>query len=121
MCPPHTGHTLPGVDIARMKLSVGSFTCQTTPFDERSWEQIYQEMIELARTADEVGLDSVWVSGHHFTSDGYMSGPLPALGAIAAATEDIDIGTAVSLLPLHDPVRVAEFDRQSVRVCRGTP
>lgn len=69
---------------------------------------IYDEILELARTADVVGLDSAWVSEHHFADDGYLSATMPALAAIATATRDIEIGSCVLLAPLHDAVRVAE-------------
>lgn len=91
-----------------MQLGVGPFTCQRPPFDNRSMGRIYADMLELARTADRVGLDSIWVSEHHFVDDGYMSGPLPALAAIAAATTQIAVGTSISLVPFHHPLRLAE-------------
>ncbi|MFB6169916.1 MAG: LLM class flavin-dependent oxidoreductase [Haloarculaceae archaeon] len=91
-----------------MKLGVGPFTGQVSPWDDRSHERLYAEMVDLARTADEVGLDSVWVSEHHFVDDGYISAPLAVLGGLATATSDIEIGSSIVLAPLHDPIRVAE-------------
>jgi alkanesulfonate monooxygenase SsuD/methylene tetrahydromethanopterin reductase-like flavin-dependent oxidoreductase (luciferase family) len=69
---------------------------------------IYQEMLTLARTIDDAGLASAWVSEHHFTEDGYLSGTMPSLGALAAETSDVEIGTCIALAPLYDPVRLAE-------------
>lgn len=48
--------------------------------------EIYDEMLELGRVIDDAGLDSAWVSEHHFPDDGYMPGVIPALGALAAVT-----------------------------------
>ena len=91
-----------------MQLGTGLFTCQRRPVDDRSMTEIYDETLELGRAIDEAGLDSAWVSEHHFAEDGYLSGTMPALGALAATTESIEIGTCIALAPLYDGVRLAE-------------
>jgi alkanesulfonate monooxygenase SsuD/methylene tetrahydromethanopterin reductase-like flavin-dependent oxidoreductase (luciferase family) len=91
-----------------MEIGTGLFTCQRRPDDDRSMATIYQEMLTLARTIDDAGLASAWVSEHHFTEDGYLSGTMPSLGALAAETSDVEIGTCIALAPLYDPVRLAE-------------
>lgn len=48
------------------------------------------------------------VNRAHFLSYGYCSSLLVATSAIAARTQEIRIGTGVLILPLHDPIRVAE-------------
>lgn len=91
-----------------MDIGTGLFTCQQRPTDDRPNAARYEEMLTLARTIDDAGLDSAWVSEHHFADDGYLSGTMPALGAIAAETDEIEIGTCIALAPLYDPVRLAE-------------
>jgi alkanesulfonate monooxygenase SsuD/methylene tetrahydromethanopterin reductase-like flavin-dependent oxidoreductase (luciferase family) len=91
-----------------MKLGTGLFTGQRRPDDDRSFEAIYSEIIELAQTIDAAGLASAWVSEHHFTDDGYLPGTMPTLGAIAAVTEDVELGTCIGLAPLYDQLRLAE-------------
>lgn len=91
-----------------MKLGTGLFTCQRRPNDDRSMSEIYDEMLTLGRAIDESGLDSAWVSEHHFADDGYLSATMPALGALAAETENIELGTCIALAPLYDSVRLAE-------------
>lgn len=91
-----------------MQLGTGLFTCQHRPDDDRALADVYDEMLELGRTADEAGLDSVWVSEHHFQSDDYLSGVTPALGALAAVTDDVELGPCIALAPLYDAVRLAE-------------
>ena len=66
-----------------MELGTGLFTCQKRPDDDRSTAEIYDEMLELGEAIDEAGLDSAWVSEHHFLEDGYLSGVVPARPAPA--------------------------------------
>ena len=91
-----------------MKLGTGLFTCQRRPDDDRPTSELYDEMLTLARTIESAGLDSAWVSEHHFLDDGYLSGTMPALGAVAAATDEIEIGSCIALAPLYNAVRLAE-------------
>ncbi|WP_135534351.1 MULTISPECIES: LLM class flavin-dependent oxidoreductase [Halostella] len=91
-----------------MEIGTGLFTCQQRPDDDRSMGTIYQEMLTLAREIEDAGLASAWVSEHHFMEDGYLSGTMPSLGALAAETTDIEIGTCIGLAPLYDSVRLAE-------------
>jgi alkanesulfonate monooxygenase SsuD/methylene tetrahydromethanopterin reductase-like flavin-dependent oxidoreductase (luciferase family) len=91
-----------------MEIGTGLFTCQRRPDDDRSFEAIYDEMLTLAGAIEDAGLASAWVSEHHFREDGYLSATMPSLGAIAAETETIEIGTCIALAPLYDPVRLAE-------------
>jgi alkanesulfonate monooxygenase SsuD/methylene tetrahydromethanopterin reductase-like flavin-dependent oxidoreductase (luciferase family) len=91
-----------------MKLGTGLFTCQRRPDDDRSMSEIYDEMCTLAREIEAAGLDSAWVSEHHFREDGYLSATMPSLGALAAETDEIEIGPCIALAPLYDGVRLAE-------------
>ena len=91
-----------------MDVGFGLVTCQQRPDDPRPPGVLYDELLELAGAAEAAALDSFWVSEHHFTEDGYLSGVMPALGAVAGVTDSLEIGTYVAQVPLHDPVRLAE-------------
>jgi alkanesulfonate monooxygenase SsuD/methylene tetrahydromethanopterin reductase-like flavin-dependent oxidoreductase (luciferase family) len=91
-----------------MRLGFGLITCQRYPGDGRSDEELYADALDIASLAERSGLDSVWVSEHHFVDDGYLPSLLPICAAIAARTERIDIGTALLLAPLYEPLRLAE-------------
>jgi alkanesulfonate monooxygenase SsuD/methylene tetrahydromethanopterin reductase-like flavin-dependent oxidoreductase (luciferase family) len=75
---------------------------------ERPAPDLYRALIEHAQEVERLGFDSLWISEHHFVDDGYSSAILPLAAALAAETRRIRIGTFVLLLPLHDPLRVAE-------------
>ncbi|SDQ21648.1 LLM class flavin-dependent oxidoreductase [Natronobacterium texcoconense] len=91
-----------------MQLGTGLFTAQQRPDDDRGTADRYDEILALTREIEAAGLDSAWVSEHHFAEDEYLSGTMPTLGAMAAVTGDIEIGSCVALGPLYDPIRLAE-------------
>jgi alkanesulfonate monooxygenase SsuD/methylene tetrahydromethanopterin reductase-like flavin-dependent oxidoreductase (luciferase family) len=68
----------------------------------------HSQQLELARVAERSGVDSLWVTEHHFAQDGYCPAPLLALAALASVTEAVTLGTWVLLLALRHPVQVAE-------------
>ena len=71
-------------------------------------EQFYAERLAQIARAEQLGFGSCWLTEHHFCEDGYTPSPLVLAAAIAARTERMRLGTNLMLLPLHDPVRVAE-------------
>jgi alkanesulfonate monooxygenase SsuD/methylene tetrahydromethanopterin reductase-like flavin-dependent oxidoreductase (luciferase family) len=74
----------------------------------RSERQFLSENLELVEFADQVGLDEVWLAEHHFSDYGVMPSTQVFGSHIAARTRRLRIGTAVVVLPFHNPVRVAE-------------
>lgn len=74
----------------------------------RPYHDLYAEIIEQIVWAEGIGYDDVWLTEHHFAPDGHAPSPLPQAAAIAVKTKRIRIGTSVLLLPLYNPVRVAE-------------
>jgi natural product biosynthesis luciferase-like monooxygenase protein len=68
----------------------------------------YDRTLDIADAAEELGFDSIWMAEHHFTDYGICPS-IPVLGAaIAQRTTRIRIGSAICVLPFHDPRRVAE-------------
>jgi len=69
---------------------------------------VYRQELALAASAEPDGFDSIWTPEHHFTD--YMMTPnVPQfLAWVAGQTKRIRLGTMVTVLPWHDPVRVAE-------------
>ncbi|MEE3142303.1 MAG: LLM class flavin-dependent oxidoreductase [Chloroflexota bacterium] len=76
---------------------------------DQSPAQRYSDTIAQSQLADELGFDSVWLAELHFNPEfSIMSAPLLVASAIAQTTKRIKVGTAVNLVPLHNPVRLAE-------------
>ncbi len=68
-----------------------------------------QDTIAQCQLADELGFDAAWLAELHFNPRfSVMPAPLMIASAVAQTTKRIRIGTAVNLLPLHHPVRLAE-------------
>ena len=74
----------------------------------RSDHAVMTEHLALGDLAEPLGFDSLFALEHHFT--GYAMSPAPTqlLAYYAGRTKRIQLGTAVIVLPWHDPVRVAE-------------
>ena len=83
-------------------------TLQLTSFGSKPDLQTYQEELSVGDMAERLGFDSIWTLDHHFT--GYVMSPDPValLMYVAGRTQRIQLGTAVIVLPWHDPVEVAE-------------
>jgi alkanesulfonate monooxygenase SsuD/methylene tetrahydromethanopterin reductase-like flavin-dependent oxidoreductase (luciferase family) len=62
----------------------------------------------MSEWGDERGALSIVCSEHHASPDGYLPSPLVLAAAIAARTSTVPITVAALLVPLHDPVRLAE-------------
>lgn len=71
-------------------------------------KQIYEDKVEQVVLADELGFDTTWLAEHHFSRYGLISCLPQFLTYLAAKTKRIRLGTAVSVLPQHNPIFVAE-------------
>ena len=75
-------------------------------FTER---QRYSDIIAQIELGDILGFDTAWLGELHFGRDfSILADPLMVLVAAAQRTSRIRLGTAVTLLPLHHPVKIAE-------------
>jgi alkanesulfonate monooxygenase SsuD/methylene tetrahydromethanopterin reductase-like flavin-dependent oxidoreductase (luciferase family) len=77
-------------------------------FGSASHAEQYAACLEHATWADDKGFDFVIRSEHHGVDDGYLPAPVTMAAAIAGRTRRIQLNIAALLLPLHDPVRLAE-------------
>ncbi|HEY3671273.1 MAG TPA: LLM class flavin-dependent oxidoreductase [Acidimicrobiia bacterium] len=73
-----------------------------------STQDLYDAAIEMSVWGERNGAVSVALSEHHASTDGYLPSPLVLAAAVAARTTTVPIMVAALLVPLHDPVRLAE-------------
>lgn len=71
-------------------------------------QELYAAAIEMAAWADEAGLDSINLMEHHASQDGYLPQPFMLGSAMAAVTQRIHFMLGAVILPLHDPIDMAE-------------
>ena len=79
------------------------------PFAGHTHADAYAACLEQCAWAEEHNAaDMVVLSEHHGVDDGFMSAPITLAAAVAGRTRRLRITIAAVLLPLHDPVRIAE-------------
>lgn len=77
--------------------------------DSQSERQRFQDILAQIELGDQLGFDTVWLGELHFgRQSSILASPLMVLAAAAQRTQRIRLGTAVTLLPLHSPVKIAE-------------
>ncbi|MFG1667906.1 LLM class flavin-dependent oxidoreductase [Streptomyces sp. Y7] len=81
-------------------------------------DERYSQALTSARYAEEFGFDAVALGERH-AGDFLSSGVTVLLGAIAATTSRVRIQTGVSVLSIHDPLRVAEDYATVDQISRG--
>jgi alkanesulfonate monooxygenase SsuD/methylene tetrahydromethanopterin reductase-like flavin-dependent oxidoreductase (luciferase family) len=70
--------------------------------------QLYGAALEMAAYADKIGVDRIGLMEHHGSDDGYLPQPFVLGGGIAAVTKRLRLLLGAVILPLHDPVKLAE-------------
>jgi alkanesulfonate monooxygenase SsuD/methylene tetrahydromethanopterin reductase-like flavin-dependent oxidoreductase (luciferase family) len=73
-----------------------------------SHAQLYRTALDQCAWGDEQGFFSVTLSEHHGASDGYLPSPMLMAAAIAARTRKLRVLISALIVPLHDPIRLAE-------------
>ena len=77
-------------------------------FAPASSQEIYATALEQFAWADQHGFDSLVLSEHHGVDDGWMPAPLTIGAAVLARTSNARLMISAAILPLHDPIRIAE-------------
>ena len=91
-------------------MEFGYFTLSDNHYknNTRTSNQFIADITDEALYADRIGMHSAWIGEHHFNSLGVLSCPDIVLSNIASQTRNIRLAPAVTVLPLHHPIRVAE-------------
>jgi alkanesulfonate monooxygenase SsuD/methylene tetrahydromethanopterin reductase-like flavin-dependent oxidoreductase (luciferase family) len=80
---------------------------------------LYATALDMAAWGEQHGFTAAVVSEHHASHDGYLPSPLIVAAAMAARTSTIAISVAALLVPLYDPVKLAEDIAVLDHVSRG--
>src|SRR3954447_5075337 len=112
------GGTAATADPRRLTMQIGLFHTIQWPEASDQADRDEQALTQICH-ADAVGFDSVWLTEHHFSRHGLVSDSLTVLAHVAARTSSLRLGTAVSVLPLHHPVRFAETVATVDQLSRG--
>jgi natural product biosynthesis luciferase-like monooxygenase protein len=101
------------------------------PALDGSASEFYRKMFAQMALLDQLGFHQVWVTEHHFHEyGGTIPHPATFLAAVASQTSRIRLGIAIVILPLHNPIEVAESyamvdvisgGRLDFGIGRGTP
>ena len=91
-------------------MDFGYFTLSDNHYvdNRRGANEFVADILDEAIYAEEVGLHSAWIGEHHFSALGVLSCPDLVLAHVAARTKRLRLAPAVTVLPLHHPIRVAE-------------
>jgi alkanesulfonate monooxygenase SsuD/methylene tetrahydromethanopterin reductase-like flavin-dependent oxidoreductase (luciferase family) len=81
-------------------------------FEGWSDKEVYDYHAELAEWLEELGFDGIWVAEHHFRDYGAVPNVMGMLSNFAARTDRLRLGTGITVLPLHNPIDLAEQGAQ---------
>ncbi|MEU2212481.1 LLM class flavin-dependent oxidoreductase [Streptomyces hygroscopicus] len=74
----------------------------------RSLSERYRAALEMAAFADERGVSTLQTEEHHGSPDNWLPAPLAFAGALLGATRRITVTVSALIVPLYDPLRLAE-------------
>jgi alkanesulfonate monooxygenase SsuD/methylene tetrahydromethanopterin reductase-like flavin-dependent oxidoreductase (luciferase family) len=88
-------------------MEFGIFNLMGSRYPEKPTAEVFAEVTEQTRLADELGYAIAWFAEHHFSNYCLCASPLMMVAHCAPITKRIRLGTAVVVLPLYNPARLA--------------
>ena len=97
-------------------MEFGYFTLSDNHYgnNPRTANQLITDIVAEGVYAERLGFNSAWIGEHHFNSLGVLSCPDLVLANIAARSHRIRLAPAVTVLPLHHPIRSPNNGRPSI-------
>jgi alkanesulfonate monooxygenase SsuD/methylene tetrahydromethanopterin reductase-like flavin-dependent oxidoreductase (luciferase family) len=86
----------------------GLFNLMTQRDKAKTPREIYAEMADQVRVAEDIGFEIAWFAEHHFSNYCLCPSPLTMSTYMAARTKRIKLGPAVIVVPLYEPIRMLE-------------
>lgn len=100
------------------KLRFGAFAGPHHPLDENPTLALQRDL-ELAEHLDQLGYDEIWYGEHHSAGWELIASPELMIAAAAERTKRIKLGSAVTSVPYHHPLMIAERYSQLDHMTRG--
>ena len=91
-----------------MAMAISRFNLVLPGADPRTMSEMYRAALDMAEYAEEHGFAMITLEEHHGAENGWSPSPLVLAGLIFGRTKRIAITLSALLVPLHDPLRVAE-------------
>jgi alkanesulfonate monooxygenase SsuD/methylene tetrahydromethanopterin reductase-like flavin-dependent oxidoreductase (luciferase family) len=91
-----------------MPISIMRFNFVLPGADPATLSEMYQAAIDMATVADANGFMAVTLEEHHGVDDGWSPAPLTVAGLVLGRTKSLRVMVQALLVPLNDPLRVAE-------------
>lgn len=70
--------------------------------------QSFRDLLDQIELTERLGFDEAWFAEHHHSDYGLLASPNLIIAALASRTQRMRLGNLVNVLPLHDPIRLAE-------------
>jgi alkanesulfonate monooxygenase SsuD/methylene tetrahydromethanopterin reductase-like flavin-dependent oxidoreductase (luciferase family) len=84
------------------------YSFRDPPQWQMGYQRVYDETVRHIVEMENVGFDTIWLTEHHFSEDGYLPSLSVMTAALAMVTQKVTIGHSIIELPLHHPVALAE-------------
>ena len=81
--------------------------------------ETFRRSFDQVEASERMGVDSIWLAEVHFSPYSVLSSPLIVASSVATRTERVRIGIAVQVLPLTNPLRVAEEAATVDQISKG--
>src|SRR5438093_13449536 len=102
-------------------MEFGIFNLMGAREQDKTAAQVFAEVAEQTRLADQLGYHTAWFAEHHFSNYCLCASPLMMVAHCAPITEKIRLGTAVVVLPLYNPALIAADIANADAVYDGRP
>ncbi|MFM8862103.1 MAG: LLM class flavin-dependent oxidoreductase [Acidimicrobiia bacterium] len=91
-----------------MVMTMMRFNCIQPGLEPNEMADRYNAMLDMVQVLDELGGGFVSLEEHHGADNGWSSSPLTMAAAILSRTKNVSVSISALLVPLHDPLRIAE-------------
>ena len=81
--------------------------------------EVYRDLVDRVRLAEDIGMTHSWIAEHHFTDYCLAPSPLAVIAWLAGQTKHMLLAPGILVLPLYEPVRLAQEIASVDLMCEG--